>query len=781
MARPIEQLKLKNFRGASGTTEVALDTKKSMIMVFGENGSGKSTIVDALDLVANKRVGSLAYRSMGRKTRYLPTIGKKPADLVVDLVSGERSWSAKVVGQTITVDTDDEMPRVRILRRAELLKLIEATPAERYDVLRGFIDVVGVENGEQALRESLRQTETQLNAAAQSLSDAEDTLEEWWTGEGSPGDSAEEWARAKSDGNATSLEEEVSELQDVTDRLTEVVRTASELSTANETLTGCETVLNDIQKEIDALPDVEGAQAVRLIELLQTAQGLIQEPAEPTTCPVCEQPIVAADLRSSISTRLESMKSHKRLAESRSVAKKDFSAALGARTTAARNYVKTIRLTANTLRSAKRPPKQVGAIPWQDFTDFLSGDAAGGDAVAKANELEQHLRPLQPVFSGRREMLQADLNQLNAIKSSYTRILSNRQRGKSLETLVARMRRAVTICEDARREFTQDILNSVADESERLYNLVHPDEQLGSPRLRMDPNRRNSIEQDASFGTHSKIPPQAYFSESHLDTLGFCVWLAIVKRERPRETVVVLDDIFTSVDGVHLTRIMSLLSDIADEFLQVIVTTHYRTWRDRYRLHQAAGFTVQLLELHPWSLNRGIAVSGTKLATEDLRDALASEPLNRQAVASQSGILLEAILDRLTIQYRRRLPRTPEGVWTLGDLLNGCSRLFKVLKIEKPSGAPGTEGGGETLEIAIQPFVDAFNPLVFIRSQLGCHFNLTGCEVANSDVDAFGKATVSLVEALMCPVCGDIPSRSGGSFFQCGCKASRMTPLEFNK
>ena len=69
MGNPIEKLRLKHFRGASQTTEVTFDTKKSLVMVFGENGTGKSTIADALDLVANKSVGSLEHRSMGRKAR----------------------------------------------------------------------------------------------------------------------------------------------------------------------------------------------------------------------------------------------------------------------------------------------------------------------------------------------------------------------------------------------------------------------------------------------------------------------------------------------------------------------------------------------------------------------------------------------------------------------------------------------------------------------------------------------------------------------------------------
>lgn len=790
MGRPIEKLRLKHFRGASQTSEVTFDTKKSLVMVFGENGTGKSTIADALDLVANKSVGSLVHRSMGRKVRYLPTIGKKNSDLTVELVSGETTWSGKLVGQDITVDKSDGLPQVRVLRRAELLKLIEATPAERHDVLRGFIDVAGVESSEQALRDALRQAEGELTSAAQSLNDAQQTLEDWWNKEDAPGENAEEWAKSKSDADRQVLQGQVAEYDKIVKGLAEAVRTEDSLVDAKQKLAERDKELENIGKEIKALPDVNGQQAVQLMELLQSAQGFIAEPAALKTCPLCEQPVNVVNLRESISTRLSDMTIHKNLAERRTEAERQVNLAIQVKSTAQVKYVTAVRSSGVTLKSSDHRTDDVDAIPWHEFDEFLNEKTPESDVLTTSKSLHAHLRPLQDALSTLHDTTQADLNQLNAIKSSYDRIVANRERAESLETLVNRMRRAVKICEENRKTFTQGVLDSVAEESERLYELVHPDESLGSPRLRIDPKKRNSIDQDASFAGYPEIPPQAYFSESHLDTLGFCVWLAIAKRERADETLIVLDDIFTSVDGVHLTRIMSLLADIADDFLQVIVTTHYRTWRDRYRLHQAPGFTVQLLELHRWSLNRGIAISGTKLAIDDLREVLETEPFNRQAAASQAGILLEAVLDRLTIQYRRKLPRNHEGAWTLGDLLNGCSKLFKVLEVQKPRDASDVaegdgdgdgDGEGSTLHVKIQPFVDAFDPLVFIRNQVGCHFNLAGCEVADNDVESFGKATVDLAEALMCPLCGDMVSRRAGSFFQCGCNTAKMTPLEFSR
>jgi hypothetical protein len=345
----------------------------------------------------------------------------------------------------------------------------------------------------------------------------------------------------------------------------------------------------------------------------------------------------------------------------------------------------------------------------------------------------------------------------------------------------------LAVVEDARKAYVDEVLASIGDECRHLYARIHPDEGLGSPNLCMAGEQRRSVDLTAEFEGEKGVPPQGYFSESHLDTLGFCVWLALARREDLKSTVLVLDDIFTSVDAQHLSRLIPLISDVAREFAQVIVTTHYRNWRDRYRLGQAPGMQAQLLELHRWTLERGVSLSSTKLAVEELETKLAAQPLDRQAVASQAGILLEAVLDYLALLYRRRLPRSNDGEWTLGELLDASRKLVKVLTIERDvSGSPTATGpDGKQAKAAVQavgdvvaPFYQEAGQLSFIRNEVGCHFNVAGAEVSDIDVHAFGTATAAFVRGLECGHCGEIPSRRKGDHFACGCGKTKMKPLE---
>src|SRR4030042_2166962 len=123
MPKRIKKLELDGFRGASRPTVVEFDPTKNTVVIFGENGRGKSTIVDAIDLVANELPGSLSGRPSTSTKQHLPTIGDDHGKLAVKLCIDGMEWEASLEGGTILVSGDDPRPTVHILRRNQLLRL----------------------------------------------------------------------------------------------------------------------------------------------------------------------------------------------------------------------------------------------------------------------------------------------------------------------------------------------------------------------------------------------------------------------------------------------------------------------------------------------------------------------------------------------------------------------------------------------------------------------------------------------------------------------------------
>jgi hypothetical protein len=161
--------------------------------------------------------------------------------------------------------------------------------------------------------------------------------------------------------------------------------------------------------------------------------------------------------------------------------------------------------------------------------------------------------------------------------------------------------------------------------------------------------------------------------------------------------------------------------------------------------------------------------TNTKPEIDELRRLLTDEPLDRQALASKAGVLLEATLDRITLLYGCRVRRKPSGDYTLGELLDGLeSKLRKRLQ----TGAEPLQGA-----VNLADALDQLSSLTWIRNQVGAHFSYKGMEVSDEEVTAFGRATLELLDSLVCPKCGDLPRRHDGSVWRCGCKTRWLMPL----
>ncbi len=357
------------------------------------------------------------------------------------------------------------------------------------------------------------------------------------------------------------------------------------------------------------------------------------------------------------------------------------------------------------------------------------------------------------------------LHLYNALSVNWNKIQENEQEVVENDIILKHLEKTHALVRAKRHAFTQAILDAVADECKRLYNAIHPGEPVEFSGLALYEERRASLKQSATFGTYTDIPPQAYFSESHLDTLGFCFWLAIAHRATGGNAIIILDDVFTSVDAPHLRRILELIEEESERFGQIIITTHNRVWLDYHRQSKiSAG--IDLIQLNKWSLNRGITTSKSKPAVEELEQALQSLPFDRQVVAAKAGILLEALLDHLTIDHRLKLERKPNNDYTLGELLSSTASFASKAEIERP------QPDGTVERVALKEYFEAIKELAFIRNQVGAHFNPNNASVSDDDVEDFGTRTVSLARLLVCQSCGNLPKYdSKTETHRCRCKA----------
>jgi len=754
---------------------IDFDPSKDLTLLFGENGSGKSTILDALDVVCNETIGSLAGISVGRNAaQYLCSLGAERSSLEVTVHSGGDPWIARFQGQSVPVSGDAEKPRVSILRRNKILALVTAQPHERYDALKLFIDTAVVERSEENLRLKLREIDERMNALVEQLTLQQDQLNEVWESEGRPGGfgTAFEWASDKVSSGIGELSKNLADLKAVATSIDRAVDSKQLFSNASSELENSSTVLVEVNKEIANSPGIDPVTSVKLINSLSKAKEYIDVDTELDHCPTCLRPMLRNDLMTIIDNQLSELDQLKSLNDKKIRAERQLEVAKVRLADSQKSFVDNSKSLAETLHDKNIRAIDDLDISWPDWSQPTVD-------ISLLQAILDKLKSIQSSVIQNRDELQKDVNQYSHVHQWYKGIILASENSKDLDRIRKGLKECFDIVHRMRIDFIDNVLATITSEANTLFEVIHPGERISLSSLKMDSAQRGSVLQSGTFHDHADIPPQAVFSESHMDTLGFCVWLALAKLERPSETVLLIDDIFTSVDNQHVQRVIDLLAVEAPNFLQVIVATHFRLWWDRCQNAQG----IQRVMLGQWSASNGIAVQNMLRVLEQLQHAVSETVIDRQQISSKAGILLENVLSSLTIVYRRPVPATINNQNTLGDFHNACKKLISKhsLAIQQDTNWNIDDSSESWQEVDVSTAFDRVGQLQFIRNQIGCHFNEPGTEIPDNEVRAFGEATVELVRGLTCPNCGFVASKpvSDGTALRCKChkRAVRMTPV----
>lgn len=777
----LKQLVLTSFRGATHPVNIEFDPEKKVTLIFGENGTGKSSIVDAFSFLCEGKLGSLEERS-GAENKHITSISSKAAQLHVKLTTAKGVWEAALNGSAIEVKPPQGCPSVRILRRSKILSLIDRQPKERFDALREYIEVPGIDKSEKGLREVVKDTNDELTLQAKAFTQAQAALGGLWEKEGKLGGSADAWAKAEKAKDLTLLKNDVTEIDKILASIRDVEKTKLTWDKAVGDIAPAEAAY----KKAVAAQTVEEQKVIgqnaSLLTLLKEAKDYVAATKSLEACPVCQKPVEADKLAAELQGRIAAMSSLATATNTTTTQKKLFDAAKSKLDAAQEAYLIALADLGGLIKASKLAAVTSAAIPTAT-TDTLTNDALSiADKLAVAPNLLAVLPCLKTALDKQKTEAQTSTAQQNAITLQLDTMLKKDSEQKGTGGLLVKLKRALEIVETARKKFVTSVLVEISGETERLYSTLHPNEEIGKIRLALDPNKIGSLHLRGTFHTEKDITPQSLFSESHLDTLGFCVFLALAKKYKDDDTIVILDDVMTSVDRDHLDRFIELLHDEEKHFSQFIVTTHYQPWRDRYRNHRAPGGKVHFIELRPWSLGTGIRVQGMKLCLDELRQVMAASPFDRQAAASKSGIFMENMLEFLARVYACKLPLTSQSGYTLRELTD-CfpSKLLKLLKVERITVVKDAAGNetSSTATIQLEPIILQIKGLATVRNQVGCHYNFEAANVSDKEVEELGKTTVIFGEALICAEYGDLPSRNrSGTYHESRSGKVRLYPFD---
>ncbi len=764
----LKSLTLSAFRGATATFKLEFEKGKKLTLIYGENGTGKTTICDAFEFLAFERVGSIEDRGMGKGLeKFWPTAGKPASALRIDLETSVAKCTGTVVSKKASVSPVSARPRIELLRQRQILELIQAQPAARYEKIKRFIDIEAVERSEETLRQLGKTLATEKQQAQHAESENLAALQDFYEAAGKPaGLNPVTWAKKKLAEPVTELGADITAIGKLRAAFEALKAFPERLESGRVAVAATKDALATAEKALaDAIASAtEGAGEA--LAVLETGRDYLHAHPAAAECPLCGSDEKISGLADSIEERLKTLASLQAADAAKKKQQSTLSGAEAALTQAEADYQKAI---------AAFDAAQKGHS-WKAEVK-LPSDAAPTEPAKLAAWLADNA-----AVAGSWPAVEASWHEerkfVAALKTASERYETNVTRRKELEALTPKVDQALTQCVEERQKFTDGIISEIAQEVGKLYEAVHPGEGLDAIALPLDPAKRASMELMAKFAGLD-APPQAYFSQSHLDTLGLCVFLALAARDRSAETVLILDDVLGSVDEPHVERVIGMIYELSTKFQHTIVTTHYRPWREKFRWGWLKpGQSCQFVELTGWAIDDGIRVVTSLPEIDRLKALLNESPIDPQAICSKAGVVLEAVLDYLTQKYECAVPRRQGAAYTLGDLLPAISgKLREALKVEIRDGITESSAA-PTSTIALKPILDELARIAQVRNAFGAHFKAISFELLDTDAVGFAKHVVQLVDALTHPEHGWPSNDKSGSYWRNSADSRRLHPLK---
>lgn len=796
----LDRLEVENFRGISQPAALIFVGKS--LLLFGENGTAKSSFVDALEKVFTGRVTTLDGRASGLSSeRHGPHI-RRPAGgrTSISITFADPGHSvvgldakAESLSPSINAYLDAAKQNLYILRRKQLLELIESQPRDRYDLLRPFLPLDRVEALEEGLRDAEERSERNAVVARQRV---EGRLRDLGRAAGvslTPASVELEVISAlgpKLSAVGIASPSSIGDLEETTKRLEAALAPFGDVARQSR-LTALDNASSEAQVAL-ANVDVERLQSlVGELQRRQTREAAIIyetvleqgvrwiEEASLLRCPLCEQSIEPNSVTLRIRQRLEAVQEivglRLEVGRQRDVVRERVFAAI-------QSFQRLQRRISDAALSYPEEKLRFVALIREALDDLH--DALTQDVRALSEEtirlFAEKLRSagLPASFTSLREHLAAEIQafpssdkarEILAVKEAVDRIVDTWPRfteerkeaeNRQKEADIARVLHEKA--QSARKQAIQAFFDELSEDINGIFQKLHPDEDHGGVRLEVREAAQRSVSLRADFFDRKGEDPRAYYSDAHLDTLGLSIFLALrrwYRRQRPAFDLLVLDDVMTSVDAAHSVRLSELLLTEFKDY-QMLITTHDRIWFEHlWDIQARCGVAQNFVNkvIHKWTIEEGPDLR----EPEDERRALERLISEGSApeIAAMAGRLLEHTLQEMRYLLRLSLQAKRGEVYEIGDV---WPAFYSTIKREYPALYEHARGHMDALEVRWP-----------LRNWLGAHWNTWARNVARASAVEFASAIRGLFDLVFCSECRRFIVPSSIPLGQLACRCGR--------
>ncbi|KAA9038733.1 hypothetical protein FW778_14410 [Ginsengibacter hankyongi] len=635
MSTKIKKIVISGLRGVKNKIELSLSEKS--ILLYGDNGTGKSSISDSLEWFFNDEVTHLSGSEIVLNDALRSSACSDADTSFVEIEFTRNRFNSsktltskkgKLVSEFSNKDTDfisyisKTQKENLILRYQHLRDFIDKPKGEKLKSLSDVIGYAEVNKIKEVLKKGYNSLKTEIksqNYESQINTQKQLQIEKIGASIGVEKDLFEKINHIISPLNLAIV---VNSLNDIDSVLT-LLKAPANIRILNELrfLENSKTALTVLKSEIELLnseyskyyyeykkiaDNVQNIMKVFLADLLKAGSTVIEKKFhKDDTCPLCLQPKRKDELVQDIKNRLQEIEESLKM-------KAAFDSTKESITKIATERIKRLdNLRIDNYYNDERFKSIKEAI--EDLITKISMyEKEGKEKVTSGNMISEPSKlkltkvdfATVEVLATKIDVIQTSLKKdnntvtysnISSAKEAFLRIKKFEKEKKVLEDQRASMELIYNEFVKKQKEGLQHFISTFSDTINEYYQFMNPGEQFKELKIITigEEDELNGITIQYQYKGGPTSPPQKYFSESHLNCFGLSFFLASVAAFNKENKFVVLDDVISSFDTNHRKRFADLIFEkFAD--CQIILLTHEHEWYQ---------YVSQLAKRKNWSIN----------------------------------------------------------------------------------------------------------------------------------------------------------------------------------
>lgn len=357
-----------------------------------------------------------------------------------------------------------------------------------------------------------------------------------------------------------------------------------------------------------------------------------------------------------------------------------------------------------------------------------------------------------------------DLTALAQLIPAYTDYLKNEAKSDYLKSIIVDLESTYTKLTAFIQLQIQNTFTAIQSDLADCYNVLEDSNLfLKNPEIKLVTGKDKAVELEIEFAGNKTTPAFKVMSESQVNSFGLAIFLSAVKHFNADFKFIILDDVVNSFDAFKRPKVATLLANKFNDF-QCLILTHDQIFFDTI---QRIFPSWQRYKFTAWDYATGPKFKLSRSYTEDIQNHIdEDEPIK----AGQTlGRYLEWILGTVSEKVETPLRYKIENTYTLAEFYEALvARLNSKLKQT-----------GKTHKL-IKEFSQIEQGTIFRNYCV--HWKDESTPFTLEEIDAIFKKWAVIEKMLFCETCKGFVeyNKDGGSeYIKCPCGSLDLKTADF--